>query len=57
MTAYRTTFDLSLPKDADIPLAFDFSLDSENPYRTLIFVNGWQFGRLVVSLDVLVKAS
>ncbi|KAL1724445.1 glycoside hydrolase family 35 protein [Schizophyllum commune] len=50
VTAYRTTFDLNLPKDADIPLAFDFSLDSENPYRTLIFVNGWQFGRFLSSL-------
>jgi hypothetical protein len=45
VTAYRTTFDLDLPTGADIPLAFDFALDFVDPYRTLIYVNGWQFGR------------
>ncbi|KAJ7692256.1 putative beta-galactosidase [Mycena rosella] len=50
VTAYRTTFDLDLPAAADIPLAFDFALDSVAPYRTLIYVNGWQFGRFLSSL-------
>ncbi|KAJ7469612.1 glycoside hydrolase family 35 protein [Mycena latifolia] len=50
VTAYRTTFDLDLPKGADIPLAFDFALDSVAPFRTLIYVNGWQFGRFLSSL-------
>ncbi|KAF8167047.1 glycoside hydrolase family 35 protein [Mycena galopus ATCC 62051] len=50
VTAYRTTFDLDLPMGADIPLAFDFALDSVDPYRTLLYVNGWQFGRFVSSL-------
>ncbi|KAJ7209078.1 putative beta-galactosidase [Mycena haematopus] len=45
VTAYRTTFNLNLPTGSDIPLAFDFALDSVAPYRTLIYVNGWQFGR------------
>jgi len=48
--AYRTTFNLSLPSGVDIPLAFDFALDSVAPYRTLIYVNGWQFGRFLSSL-------
>ncbi|KAJ6608888.1 putative beta-galactosidase, partial [Mycena sp. CBHHK59/15] len=48
--AYRTTFDLDLPMGADIPLAFDFALDTVAPYRTLIYVNGWQFGRFISSL-------
>ncbi|KAJ7128348.1 galactose-binding domain-like protein [Mycena epipterygia] len=47
VTAYRTMFDLDLPTGADIPLAFDFALDSVAPYRTLIYVNGWQFGRFL----------
>lgn len=47
VTAYRTTFELDLPTGSDIPLAFDFALDSVAPYRTLIYVNGWQFGRYV----------
>ncbi|KAJ7058360.1 glycoside hydrolase family 35 protein [Mycena amicta] len=50
VTAYRTTFTLNLPTGADIPLAFDFALDSTAPYRTLIYVNGWQFGRFLSSL-------
>jgi hypothetical protein len=50
VTAYRTTFDLDLPKGSDIPLAFDFALDTVAPYRTLIYVNGWQFGRYPYSL-------
>ncbi|KAJ7196639.1 glycoside hydrolase family 35 protein [Mycena pura] len=50
VTVYRTTFDLDLPTGTDIPLAFDFALDTAAPYRTLIFVNGWQFGRFSSSL-------
>ncbi|KAJ7898549.1 glycoside hydrolase family 35 protein [Mycena olivaceomarginata] len=50
VTAYRTTFELDLPTGSDIPLAFDFALDSVAPYRTLIYVNGWQFGRFLSSL-------
>ncbi|KAJ6518287.1 glycoside hydrolase family 35 protein [Mycena vitilis] len=50
VTAYRTTFTLDLPSASDIPLAFDFALDSVAPYRTLIYVNGWQFGRFASSL-------
>ncbi|KAJ7176384.1 glycoside hydrolase family 35 protein [Mycena crocata] len=50
VVAYRTTFDLDFPDGVDIPLAFDFALDSAAPYRTLIYVNGWQFGRFLSSL-------
>ncbi|KAJ7746107.1 hypothetical protein DFH07DRAFT_776409 [Mycena maculata] len=41
--AYRTKFNLSFLIGADIHLVFDFSLDSAAPYRTLIYLNGWQF--------------
>ncbi|KAF9016420.1 hypothetical protein BDZ89DRAFT_1045808 [Hymenopellis radicata] len=50
VTAYRTTFDLDLPVGSDVPLAFDFALDSGAPHRVLIFVNGWQFGRFLSTL-------
>ncbi|KAJ7275854.1 glycoside hydrolase family 35 protein [Mycena rebaudengoi] len=50
VTAYRTTFKLDLPKGSDIPLAFDFALDSASPHRVLIYVNGWQFGRFLSSI-------
>ncbi|KAJ8075272.1 hypothetical protein PM082_019608 [Marasmius tenuissimus] len=55
VAVYRTTFDLNFPSNADIPLSFEFSLtnntESENNrYRSLLFVNGWQFGRFISSL-------
>ncbi|GLB41552.1 putative glycoside hydrolase family 35 protein [Lyophyllum shimeji] len=50
VTVYRTKFDLNLPRGSDVPLAFDFALDSVNPHRVLIYVNGWQFGRFLSSL-------
>ncbi|KAG6812051.1 hypothetical protein H0H92_004635 [Tricholoma furcatifolium] len=49
VTVYRTTFNLDLPRGADIPLAFDMELDTVNPHRVLIWVNGWQFGRFISS--------
>lgn len=45
VTVYRTSFDLNFPAGSDIPLAFDFALNSATPHRVLIYVNGWQFGR------------
>ena len=47
---YTTTFNLSMPVGYDIPLAFEFppiDKNSSQPYRCLLFVNGWQFGRYV----------
>ncbi|KAJ7128392.1 galactose-binding domain-like protein [Mycena epipterygia] len=55
VTAYRTTFDLDLLTGANIPLAFDFALDSVAPYRTLIYDNGWQLGRFLSSLGAQVS--
>lgn len=46
---YTTPFNLSLPSDLyDIPLSLVFTNDSSSttePYRALIYVNGYQFGR------------
>jgi hypothetical protein len=47
ITAYRAEFDLNIPATADVPLAFDLELDESQPYRSTIWVNGWQFGRYV----------
>jgi beta-galactosidase GanA len=44
---YRTTFDLDLPKDQDVPLGVTFSDDTSRRYRAQLFVNGWQFGRYI----------
>lgn len=49
--AYRTTFSLDLPTDADIPVALKFtpttnaSTNTTSNYRAMIYINGWQFGR------------
>lgn len=47
---YVTNFTLALPSDAwDVPLSLVFTNDTsaaaDAPYRALIFVNGYQFGR------------
>ncbi|CAG8667854.1 12887_t:CDS:10, partial [Acaulospora colombiana] len=44
ITAYRTTFNLNIPDNADVPLAFEFELDESQQYRSVIWVNGWQYG-------------
>ncbi|KAJ8074302.1 hypothetical protein PM082_012613 [Marasmius tenuissimus] len=52
VTVYRTTFNVDFPVNVDIPLSFEFTLtnNTENRYRSLLFVNGWQFGRFISSL-------
>jgi beta-galactosidase GanA len=44
---YRTTFDLRLPADQDVPLGVTFTDDPARHYRALLFVNGWQLGRYI----------
>jgi beta-galactosidase GanA len=45
--AYRTIFNLNLPVGADLPLALKVTLSATTNYRTLIYINGWQFGRVL----------
>jgi len=45
VTAYRTTFDLNLPSGSDIPVALKLSLNPSSNFRSVIYINGWQFGR------------
>lgn len=52
---FRTTFDLDLPKDMDIPISvlvegLDVGGSNGKTYRSQIYVNGWQFGRFVSNL-------
>ena len=56
---YSTTFDLDMPDGYDIPLSFSFSNGTEtddamagtnetvSAFRSLIFVNGFQYGKYV----------
>ncbi|KAI0821239.1 glycoside hydrolase family 35 protein [Irpex lacteus] len=43
--AYRTSFNLSLPANADIPIALKFTRTPSSSYRSVVYINGWQFGR------------
>ncbi len=47
---YRTTFELHVPADQDVPMALKITDDPLRHYRALIFVNGWQFGRYINAL-------
>lgn len=47
---YTASFDLDLPQGYDIPLSFNFANSTSSTpqqYRTLLFVNGYQFGKYV----------
>ncbi|KAK7695246.1 hypothetical protein QCA50_002436 [Cerrena zonata] len=43
--AYRTTFNLNIPAGSDIPIALKFERTPTSSYRSIIYINGWQFGR------------
>ncbi|KAK7691718.1 hypothetical protein QCA50_005118 [Cerrena zonata] len=43
--AYRTTFDLNIPADNDIPIALKFERTPTSSYRSMLYINGWQYGR------------
>jgi hypothetical protein len=45
ITAFRTTFNLNLPSGSDIPIALRIDRDPSSNYRSVIYINGWQFGR------------
>ena len=43
---FVTTFDLASPKDVDVLMSFQFEAENTQPYRALLFVNGWMFGKV-----------
>lgn len=43
--AYHTTFNLNIPAGVDIPIALKFERTPTSSYRSVIYINGWQFGR------------
>lgn len=42
---FITKFTLDVPSGTDIPMSFVFEDNSEN-YRALLFVNGWNYGKV-----------
>jgi hypothetical protein len=47
------TFPLNIPAGFDVMLSFTFD-DSDQPYRALLFVNGWMMGKRVANLGCAV---
>ncbi|KAF8588348.1 glycoside hydrolase family 35 protein [Ramaria rubella] len=47
---YRTSFELSIPSGIDASLALQFTATPSSNYRSVIYVNGWQFGRFASNL-------
>lgn len=46
---FVTTFQLHIPGGYDVPMTFVFDKQTL-PYRALLFVNGWNFGKRVANL-------
>lgn len=49
---FVTTFKLAFPRNTDVLVSFQFEAENTQPYRALLFVNGWKFGK--ASLGILV---
>ncbi|KAM5536286.1 hypothetical protein V8D89_010063 [Ganoderma adspersum] len=47
---FVTTFNLAFPKNTDVLVSFQFETTNTQPYRALLFVNGWKFGKRVGNL-------
>jgi hypothetical protein len=50
---FVTTFELHIPEGYDVPISFVFEdgeSGEETPYRALLFVNGWNFGKRIANL-------
>ena len=43
---FVTTFELAFPRESDGFVSFVFEDDDSQPYRALLFVNGWMFGKV-----------
>lgn len=49
---FVTTFDLNVPEESDVLMSFVYDGDtvSGQSYRSLVFVNGWQYGKVSILL-------
>ena len=55
---FVTKFNLDVPKGRDVPLSFVFDGDQTgvgDPYRAILFVNGWMMGKRVGNLGPQTK--
>ncbi|PFH51224.1 glycoside hydrolase family 35 protein [Amanita thiersii Skay4041] len=47
---FVTTFDLNIPQGMDVMISFTFEETFGQPYRAILFVNGWMMGKRVGNL-------
>ncbi|KAG6809845.1 hypothetical protein H0H93_015461 [Arthromyces matolae] len=47
---FVTTFKLNIPSGFDVPMSFTFQDPLGQPYRAILFVNGWMMGKRVGNL-------
>ncbi|KAH8108699.1 glycoside hydrolase family 35 protein [Phellopilus nigrolimitatus] len=55
---FVTTFSLDIPEETDVPISFLFDGGSSltvQPYRAILFVNGWMMGKRVANLGPQTK--
>ncbi|KAF8968901.1 glycoside hydrolase family 35 protein [Flammula alnicola] len=52
---FISTFKLNIPKGLDVMLSFTFEEPQGQPYRALLFVNGWMMGKRVGNLGPQAK--
>ncbi|KAJ1308106.1 hypothetical protein OPQ81_002169 [Rhizoctonia solani] len=45
VTAYKAKFSLNVTETTDITISFKFTRTPTSNYRSMLYVNGWQFGR------------
>ncbi|KAH9915075.1 glycoside hydrolase superfamily [Fomitopsis serialis] len=51
---FVTTFDLSIPEETDTLISFQFDTTNQT-YRALLFVNGWNYGKRVANIGPQTK--
>lgn len=47
---FSTTFDLNFETGLDVMVSFEFEEEMGQPYRCLLFVNGWMMGKRIANL-------
>ncbi|KAH6908431.1 glycoside hydrolase family 35 protein [Coprinopsis sp. MPI-PUGE-AT-0042] len=52
---FLTTFNLDVPEGLDAMFSFEFEEGLGQPYRALLFVNGWMMGKRVANLGPQAK--
>lgn len=53
---FVANFDLHIEEGLDVPMSFTFAEEFGQPYRALLFVNGWQMGKRIGNLGYVLPS-